>query len=269
MCASTSAPFLRPVPRAPRRRSRRGTSMDQIQALRETDSTGRLADVVCEELARMIHSGRLKEGARLPAERDLMQRFGVSRGAVREAIASLSSRGLVMTRFGHRPVVRKPDYEVAIGRLGTLVGHLVADRMGTWNLFSSRIFLEAALARWAAGHARRDDLEDLRATLEANREAIGHSARFYETDTAFHAVLYRIPGNPIYPALHKAYVEWLTQHWHSMRSSADIDRMNFAGHQAIFDAVAARDPDAAEEALRRHLGAALEFLRSTFLTEAG
>jgi DNA-binding FadR family transcriptional regulator len=240
--------------------------MDRIEPLHETDPTCRLADVVCEELAQMIQSGRIGEGARLPAERDLMHRFGVSRGAVREAIAALASRGLVETRFGHRPIVRKPDYQVAIDRLGTLVSHLVADRTGAWNLYSSRIFLEAALARWAASHARRDDIEDLRAALEANRGAIGDSARFYETDTAFHAVLYRIPGNPIYPAIHKAYVEWLIQHWRSMRRSAEIDRMNYAGHQAIFEAIAARDADAAEEALRRHLGAAWEFVRSSFLT---
>jgi DNA-binding FadR family transcriptional regulator len=241
--------------------------MNQNQQLREADPVARLADVVSDELARMIRSGRLEVGARLPAERDLMQRFGVSRGAVREAIASLASRGLVVTRFGHRPVVRKPDFDVAIGKLGSVVSHLVADRVGVWNLFSSRIFFEASLARWAAGHARRDDIEELRTALDANRDAIGDASRFYDTDVAFHAVLYRIPGNPIFPAVHKAYVEWLVQYWRSMRSSADIDRMNYAGHQAIFDAIATRDPDAAEEALRRHLGAAWEFVRSSFLTQ--
>ncbi|MET0742572.1 MAG: FCD domain-containing protein, partial [Microvirga sp.] len=59
-------------------------------------------------------------------------------------------------------------------------------------------------------------------------------------------------------------VEWLIHHWRSMKRGADIDRMNHAGHQAIFDAIAARDPDNAEEALRRHLIAAWEFVRSTF-----
>jgi DNA-binding FadR family transcriptional regulator len=87
--------------------------------------------------------------------------------------------------------------------------------------------------------------------------------RFYETDIGFHAVLYRIPGNPIYPAIHKAYVEWLIQHWRSLQTSAEIDRMNYAGHQAMFDAIATRDPDKAEATLRRHLGAAWELIRST------
>lgn len=242
--------------------------MQKDQQLRATDPAERLADVVSGELARMIESGVLQEGARLPAERDLMRRFDVSRGAVREAIASLASRGLVVARFGHRPVVRKPDYVVAVDKLGTLVSHLVADRRGVWNLFDSRIFLEAALARWAAGHARRDDIDELSAALDANRNAIGEANRFYDTDVAFHAVLYRIPGNPIYPAVHKAYVEWLVQHWRSMQTSAEIDRMNFAGHRAIFDAIAARDPDGAEEALRRHLGAAWEFVRAALTADA-
>jgi DNA-binding FadR family transcriptional regulator len=214
----------------------------------------------------MIQSGGLREGDRLPAERDLMQRYGVSRAAVREAIISLAHRGLVVMRLGHRPVVRKPDYEIALDKVGNLVGHLVVDRKGVWNLFDSRIFLEAALARWAAAHARRDDIDDLRDALEANREAIGDAPRFDETDAAFHAILYRIPGNPIYPAVHKAYVEWLIQHWRSMERGADIDQMNHAGHRAIFDAITARDPDGAEEALRRHLVAAWEFVRSTFAT---
>jgi DNA-binding FadR family transcriptional regulator len=228
------------------------------------DPVGRRSDIVAEELVRMIQSGNLREGDRLPAERELMQRYGVSRSAVREAIVSLANRGLVMTRLGHRPIVRKPDYEIAIDRVGNLVGHLTVDRKGVWNLFETRIFVEAALARWAAKHARRDDLEELRASLETNRHAIGNSILFDETDVAFHAVLYRIPGNPIYPAIHKAYVEWLIQHWRSMKRGAGIDQMNYAGHEAIFEAILARDPDAAEEALRRHLVAAWEFVRSTF-----
>ncbi|MBQ0819815.1 FCD domain-containing protein [Microvirga terrae] len=241
--------------------------MDRDVELLGKDPIGRRSDAVAEALARMIQSGTLQVGDRLPAERDLMHRYGVSRSAVREAIVSLANRGLVVTRLGHRPIVRKPDYEIAIDKVGNLVGHLVVERNGVWNLFESRIFLEAALARWAASHARRDDLEELRAALEANRQAIGHPLQFDATDAEFHAVLYRMPGNPIYPAVHKAYVEWLVQHWRSMKRGADIDQMNYAGHEAIFDAIAARDPDGAEEALRRHLVAAWEFVRSTFAAD--
>jgi DNA-binding FadR family transcriptional regulator len=163
---------------------------------------GRLADAVSGELARMIMAGEIAEGARLPAERDLMRRFGVSRTAVREAIANLSHRGLANTRFGHRPVARKPDYAAALDRLGALVSHLVSDKQGITELFESRVFVEAALVRWAAQHARQPDIDNLRQALEANRSAIGNWSEFYATDIAFHAILYRLPGNPIYPAVH-------------------------------------------------------------------
>jgi DNA-binding GntR family transcriptional regulator len=52
-----------------------------------------------------------------------------------------------------------------------------------------------------------------------------------------------------------------------MKRGAEIDRMNHAGHQAILDAIEMRDPDSAEEALHRHLGAAWEVVRSTFILE--
>jgi len=249
----------------------KGKTMDQGQGiLRPAAGTGagRRSDAVIADLVRMIQSGHLQDGERLPAERDLMQRYGVSRVAVREAILSLSNRGLVETRLGHRPIVRKPDYAAAIDKVASFVGHLVVEREGVWNLFETRIFIESALARGASNRARRDDVEELRAALEANRRAIGDPLAFDETDAAFHAVLYRIPGNPIYPAIHKAYVEWLTQHWRSMKRGADIDQMNYAGHRAIFDAIVMRDPDNAEEAMRRHLVAAWEFVRSTFPAES-
>ncbi|HEV7252173.1 MAG TPA: FCD domain-containing protein [Mesorhizobium sp.] len=228
---------------------------------------GRRADAVTTELAREIRSGGLAEGARLPPERDLMLRFGVSRAAVREAIAALANRGFVEMRLGHRPVVRKPGLDAAVGRLGAALGYLVEEGAGVWSLFESRIFLESALARSAARQARREDIEALRSALADNRAAIGDPLRFDRTDVAFHAVLYRIPGNPIYPALHKAYVDWLAQHWRSMTRGLDVDRMNHAGHQAIFSAIEARDADAAEEAVRRHLTAAWEFVRATLLEE--
>ena len=138
------------------------------------------------------------------------------------------------------------------------------DEEGMRALFESRIFLEAALARHAAAHAKRDDLAELRETLARNRAAIGDPRAFYATDVAFHGVLYRIPRNPIYPAVHKAYVEWLMRHWGRMERAADIDRLNHAGHVAIFEAIAARDPDEAEAALRRHLQIAWEQVRGTF-----
>jgi len=225
-------------------------------------SAGRLADVLLAELGQMIASGVLPSGARLPTERELMRRYGVSRSAVREAIQGLSARGLVLTRPGHRPVVLGRSYEAAVDTLGRLVSHLVEDEVGVRNLFETRVFLEAALARHAALHARRDDIAALQSALEANRAAIGDPERFYATDAAFHALLYRVPRNPIFPEIHRAYLEWLQHQWRLLPRGAEFDQVNHAAHAEILDAIGARDPDAAEAALRRHLSTAWEFLRA-------
>jgi DNA-binding FadR family transcriptional regulator len=223
----------------------------------------RLADTVSDAIAASIRSGQLPPGARLPSERDLMRRHQVSRAAIREAIAALASRGLVRTRRGYRPLVETLNAQTAIDGVGRLVAHLLDAPAGVLNLFDTRIFLEAALARHAARHAAPADIAALREALAANRDAVGDE-RFYRTDVAFHGVLYRIPGNPIYPAVHRAYVDWLTAHWARMPRGAQIDRVALAGHEAIFAAILERDGDRAEQMLRSHLAMAWELVRSTF-----
>jgi DNA-binding FadR family transcriptional regulator len=240
-------------------------TVDAAEEPPAVDEAGeRAAEFLTNHLAGMITSGELPTGSRLPTERELMRRFGVSRTVVREAIAGLATQRLISSRRGFRPVVQKPDYTTAIGALGDLVGHLLREPGGIRNLFESRIMVEGSLVRYAALHATRVDIEALRAALAANRTAIGEATAFYETDVALHAVLYRIPGNPIYPAVHRAYVEWLMSHWRQMLSSPEIDRVILAGHEAIVDAIIARDADGAEHALHRHLELAWDLVRVTF-----
>ncbi|WP_084506568.1 FCD domain-containing protein [Geminicoccus roseus] len=223
----------------------------------------RLADVLADAILALVKTGEIAPGSYLPAERDLMRRFGVSRAAVREAIALLANQGVLRTRPGHRPRVQAADLRVAIDTLGGLVRHLVSDEAGVWNLFEARIFIEAALVRHAASHARPGDIAALQAALAENRAAIGDTDRFYATDVGFHGVLYQIPGNPIYPALHRAFVEWLSEHWAQMPRSVEIDRMNYQAHKAIVDSILDRDPEGAERMLRSHLAAAWEFVRAS------
>jgi DNA-binding FadR family transcriptional regulator len=131
-----------------------------------------------------------------------------------------------------------------------------------------RVFLEAALVRNAALHARKDDITALRMALAANERAIADSKSFYATDVAFHAVLYDISRNPVFPSLHKAFTSWLAPHWERMLRSPERNRVNYLAHRAIFDGIVDRDPDAAERALQSHLGAAWEYVRGTFLEPA-
>nr|CAA6830533.1 MAG: GntR family transcriptional regulator [uncultured Thiotrichaceae bacterium] len=211
-----------------------------------------------------ILSGELKDGETLPAERDLMGQFGTSRTVVREAVATLASRGLVETKPRFRPVVRKPNYESAVDAVGNVISHLLQQSGGIKNLFETRILLEAALVREAALNATADDIETLRSALQANRDTIDDSKQFYDTDMAFHGVLYSISGNPVWPAVHKAYTSWLAEHWMQMPRMPDRNQKSYEAHEAIFNAIANRDADKAEAELRRHLSISWQNVKATF-----
>lgn len=224
----------------------------------------RAADTMVVDIEAGIVSGKLTDGSFLPAERELMAEYCVSRGVVREAIARLASRGLVETRPRFRPVARRPGVEAALGALEGVVGHLLGDQTGVKNLYDTRVFLEAALARNAAINARKDDIAALRSALAANEAAIPDSGTFYSTDVAFHAVLYEIARNPILPAVQKAFTAWLSPQWLRMPRSPERNRVNYLSHRVICEAILERDPEGAEQALLKHLSAAWEYVRGTF-----
>jgi DNA-binding FadR family transcriptional regulator len=229
-------------------------------------SASRAADAVVARLETLISSGQLADGSFLPAERELMAEFGVSRTVAREAVARLAGRGLIETRPRFRPVVRKPGYDSALLALGGVVDQLLGQASGVKNLYDTRVFLEAALVRHAALHARKDDIAQLRSALADNEAAIGNSGQFYLTDMAFHAVLYELSRNPLMPAIHRAFTAWLRPHWERMPRAPERNRINYLSHRAIYQAIVERDPEAAEQALKGHLGAAWEYVRGTFET---
>lgn len=237
---------------------------DELPKVQAVNAAARAADVMITGIEADIAAGKLADGSFLPAERELMAEYGVSRGVVREAIARLASRGLVEARPRFRPVVRRPGIDAAFSAIEGVVGHLLGDRAGVKNLYDMRVFLEAALARNAAIHARKHHIAALRDALAANEGAIPDSEIFYATDVAFHAVLYEIPGNPVLPAVHKAFTAWLSPHWLRMPRSPERNRVNYLSHRDICTAIIERDPDAAERALLGHLAAAWEYVRGTF-----
>lgn len=228
------------------------------------NAASRAADAVVTQIEALIVAGTLRSGHPLPAERELMEEYGASRTVIREAISTLSNRGLIESKPRFRPIVRKPDYGTVLHATGHIVQHLLTQRGGVKNLYDSRVFIERGLVRDAATSATKEDIHDLKAALAANQAAIPDSLAFYETDTAFHGVLYRIPKNPIFPTMHAGYTAWLGPHWKKMERSPERNAVNFLAHQAILDAILERDPSAAEEALASHLRAAWDHVRTTF-----
>lgn len=224
----------------------------------------RAADHLISVFEDQIRSGALVEGDTLPPEREIVQTYGVSRTVVREAVLALSNKGLVAARPRHRPVVIKPGYDTAVTVIKSVVDQLLEQPGGIKNLFDLRIMMEAALVREAALSATKDDITRLKDALKANEAAVDDSEAFYRTDTAFHGVLYQIPQNPVLPSVHRAYTTWLAPQWSQMPRMSDRNKRNFEAHKKVYEAILHRDPDLAEQELRKHLSAAWDQVCSTF-----
>lgn len=224
----------------------------------------RASDMVVARIEDRIGSGELVSGSFLPSERELMDEFGISRTVVREAVAKLASRGLVEARPRFRPVVRRPGYDAALSAIGGVVGQLLAHDGSVKNLYDTRVFLEGALVRHAALHARKDQIQTIGRALDANEAAINDSSLFYATDRAFHATFYDLRDNPVLPAIHRAFTSWLQPHWERMPRSPERNRMIYLAHREIYRCILDRDPDGAEKALNGHLAVAWEYVRGTF-----
>lgn len=227
-------------------------------------SRRRAADQLVAHFEDRILSGDMPEGTTLPPEREIVNDHGVSRTVVREAVLALANKGLVTAKPGYRPVVAKPGYDSAIEVVSSLVSKLLNQQGGVRNLFDLRIMMEVALVREAAVNATRNDIQKLKAALEANGAAIDNSEEFYQTDIAFHNVFFSAPGNPLLLSVHKAYTDWLAPQWRQMPRMPERNSTNFAAHTRIYEAILLRDPDAAEAALRDHLDDAWAQVSMTF-----
>lgn len=214
----------------------------------------KLYEEVVVRLEAMIHEGELNPGDPLPSERELMQHYGVGRPAIREALFALHRMGLVIVANGERPRVSSPTPKTLLGELAGAARLMLAKPEGMHHFQEARALFECALAEEAARSATDDDVAELEKALAANAAAVGDDVQFMKTDVAFHFRIATIPRNPIYVALHEAIVEWLVDQRSVSLRKAGTDKLACESHRRIFLAIKARDPAAATQAMRKHLG---------------
>lgn len=216
----------------------------------------KLSDEVRLRLEEMIREEVYPLGTMLPSERDLMEMFGVGRPSIREALYALERMGLVKINTGERAKVTRPTPDHFLSSLAGAARMLLGRPEGVANFEQARLFLEEGCARHLAAHATAEQIETIEAALARNEAAIGKARAFAMTDVAFHRTLTEMVSNPIFIAVHDAFVDWLI----SQRPLPDrpeiSNRESFEGHVAIVEAIRARDPERAGRVMREHLESA-------------
>ena len=213
----------------------------------------KLFEHVASHLEEQIISGKLRPGDQLPPERDLQERFGVGRPAIREALITLQRAGLIETANGARARVAMPTASSIFTGVTPAIRQMIASDEGQHAFQEARAFFEAGLARHAARHATSEDLAELSLALAANKAAIGATEAFIRTDIAFHFVLARIARNTVFIALHDQISGWLKEQRVVTLAVPGQEETAYQAHKRIHDAVSARDADLAESAMLEHL----------------
>jgi DNA-binding FadR family transcriptional regulator len=214
----------------------------------------KLSDEVFDRLKRMIVDEAMQPGTNMPSERELMLRFGVGRPAIREAMQALSNMGLVQINHGERARVLEFN-ATSIFRQMDQSAHIMLQRSADSleHLKTARIFFERGMVREAAVKATSDDLADLRAILEEQRQSLGDAQRFITSDMRFHSRIVEISANPIFIAVSDAMLGWLRSYHNEMLIWTGKEKYTLAEHEEIISHLAANDPQAAEQAMVKHL----------------
>src|SRR5918997_5335705 len=128
----------------------------------------RLRDRAADQLLKMVISGGLERGERLPPERELCARLGVSRTVVREALNLLEARGLISIEHGRGAVVSGGNPRAVRDALGML---LRVQPKTLWELLEMRIILEVEVAGLAAERAGPDEVAAMRLQVARMRDS--------------------------------------------------------------------------------------------------
>ena len=219
-----------------------------------------LSTRVTTQLEQIIVNQRLAAGDRLPAERDLAERFGVSRTVVREAVRSLVARGFLAVKPGSCTVVRKPSAESLTQSISVFLrGNLV--ELDYAKVIEVRRALETEIAAAAALRRTDDDLARLEDILARTASMRQSRAEFVKLDVAFHSALATATHNELFPLLLEPVNGIMIKVRELGFKVPRAPERALKFHGRILERVRAADQEGARAAMRGHLEEAEATLR--------
>lgn len=224
-------------------------------------SVDRVSQVIVDQVKLLMREGQLTIGDRLPSERDLCQRFGVSRVTVREALRVLEANGLIAVRVGARggAFVASPTKERLSEGLADL---MTLSSLTPRDVTEARTVIELGVLPFAVERATEEDIANLRRMVDEGHEALDRDAYTMDMSAAFHVGIATSAHNPA--------IESLVQSFHgpmllSLRQARDVapamGRKGTEEHAALVDAIEARDVEAAIHVMSTHLDRTASLVR--------
>ena len=246
----------RPVKRPATARRRGRDRAHLIAPIKKT----RVAEEIADRIRVLILDGTFSAGRPLPAERALAERFGVSRGSIRDAIRTLETIGLLVTRHGQGTFPQELDVE----RLVTPLASILSYRQDLQDeLVDVRRMFEPAVARMAATRISDEDLADLERILDAQRKKLKTGRSAIAEDTAFHEIVARATRNRIVVSIMATLNDLLVESRKLTLKQKGRPGRSIQGHEAVVAALRRRDAPAAAAAMRQHIDQIADLLTAT------
>ena len=212
---------------------------------------------VFEQVARQIEQrilgGELRNGDRLPTERELAEQFQVSRTAVREALKTLAQQGLVDMRPGRGTIIIDGAHEAMQNSIGLVMKLKLGEVGGSANLVEVREILEVEIAGLAAARATEKEVAAMREAIQAMDENLCNADAFIAADNLFHEALARATQNTLILILVNSIVNLLSEQRKHIFEVEGGPQRGQVHHKCILQSVIAHDPEGARAAMRAHL----------------
>ncbi len=207
-----------------------------------------LTNQLLSRFKELIAQGVLRPGVKLPPERELATRFGVSRSSLRHALKVMEIMGVLRQRVGDGTYLTTTAVRILSEPLEFLV---LLDGISLSDLLETRLIVEPELAARAAERATSEDLASLRRTLDAMKKE-GDESKLIELDLAFHQAIFQASGNllcdRLFSLIHRAMAKSISL----TAQLVDWDH-TLSFHRPIYDAIFERNSDQARRKMTEHL----------------
>ncbi|PKR48636.1 FadR/GntR family transcriptional regulator [Thalassospira povalilytica] len=221
--------------------------------IRPIETSGR-RDAILEALTDFIVSSKLAPGDRLPPERELMAGLKVGRSSIREAIGHMQALGVVEIRRGSGTYLKRQVSEKTL----FMPLSIATQRDGLLQTLEVRRGLEVEASMLAAKRATAQDIDEMRAALDAMEAEHLEFGTAGEADLVFHLSIYKASGNPLFEQLLGQMREAFESFFAQPFNRPDFASSSFEFHRMLFDAIVAGDTELA----RQHTLAILEVVEN-------
>ncbi|MGI6161419.1 MAG: FadR/GntR family transcriptional regulator [Christensenellales bacterium] len=217
----------------------------------------RLYEEIIKQLMELIKNGSLKPGDRLPPERQLAEQLNVSRTAIREALRSLETMGLIESKVGGGTFVKAITLDNIIDPFSAM---LMQDKTLIRELIEVRRLLEGEIARLAANRVTDEKVEHISQAIEAMKKDIESGGTGLTGENEFHNALAMASENGAMIKILAMCRELLSKTREATLSIPGQPEKSISDHQAILNAVKCGDGDKAKYLMKVHLNKAIKNL---------